>query len=810
MGTDRHSLLHGFLLDGWRVEPLAGTIQSPDGRSAHVTPKAMDVLVCLASRAGRTVERARIFEEVWGSLKHSEESLTHCVGELRKALGDKPEAPEFVQTVPRRGYRLVAAVSLVSESSATDDSDDSHAEKGFLDRQLGSLRRRKVFQAVLGYPVVAWVLAQIVDFLWEHFLAHLGAPEWLVPTIVVLLAVGYPITVFMAWAVDLTPEGVEVTIEEEGAASPLAGIAVLGTGSVALAALALVVYFLGYEPPAPPEPEPQKTTAVDEAPPKDSIAVLRFLNINDDQDIQYLADGLTEELIHELTNLGGLEVKSRTTIWHLPERGWQASEIAEHLDVELVLEGSVRSDQNNVRVTAQLIDRYGYHIWSEAFDTQDTGTLDIQKRVASLVVDELDLVLSDEDEERLARRPTSSSDAYDVYLRGRAHLRQPSTTETLTAAATSFSEAIDLDNRFSLAFAGMCEVHLADFRRSLDKSFFERAEIACHRALLLDDGLADVYTALGNLYRHFGEYEKAEQEYQAALYINPMMEEATYGLARAYQAMGRLALAEETILRTVVLEPGYWGSHFGVGNFLHRQGRHEEAIPYYEEVTRLKPDYAGGYVNLGSAHHWLGNWDEAERAFWRATELQQDSLTYQNLGTVMYFRHRFEEAVELYTKATEISPTDYRAWRKLASAQRWVPGLEDESIASFERAIELAREQLAINPDDGGVLTFLAYCLAETGRDSEAEETIERAIEILPEDAAAHYFAALILNRSGDTNATLTELEAAIEHGHSHRTLAADPRLENLHGLTRFQNLLQGRDSARARSASVMGEDDDE
>ena len=366
MATDKQTLYQGFMLAQWKVEPLRGQIKAPDGARRHVTPKAMDVLVCLARRPGDTVERLAIFNEVWGQLHHSDEALTHCVSELRRALDDKPERPTFLQTVPKRGYRLVAPVSAISATPQPTTSSDHDKPVGLFARQFQDLRKRKVFQAVAGYPVLAWLLLQIVDFLFEYLLLPLDAPTWLVPAFVVLLALGYPVVIFLVWAVDLTPEGLQLTTSDPGS-PPATGLVVLGLGSISLTALALFLYFNAYE-------TPQVTTLRDgtiaASPVENSIAVLRFLNISDDPAINYLCDGLTEELIHELTNLGKIKVAARTAIWPFSTSELQKSDVAGKLKVEKLLEGSIRKDGEQIRVTAQLIDDSGFHLWSESYDRE--------------------------------------------------------------------------------------------------------------------------------------------------------------------------------------------------------------------------------------------------------------------------------------------------------------------------------------------------------------------------------------------------------------------------------------------------------
>lgn len=778
------SITNGFMLAKWRVEPLKGRIEAPDGTVHHLGPTAMDILVCLARNPGKTVERQVLFRDVWGDEPPSDDTLTHHVSEIRHVLGDNAARPRFLKTVPRRGYRLIARVRPLPGSAPKRDS----GEKGFFARQFDDLRKRKVFQIVIGYPVLAWAVVEVLDVAWEYFLQPLGAPDWLVPSVVILIALGYPFAVFLAWAIDLTPEGLRLTKGSTNA-SRLGSLTALGLVAVLVASVALYLYFDAREPGTAPEPEATRTLAA-EPPAEDSIAVLRFLNIGSDPSASYLGDGLTEELIHKLANLGSIKVASRTSVWPLSDAQLTTTEIARRLNVERVLEGSVRSDGETVRVTAQLTGNDGFHIWSKTFDRPLDDLLTIETNIAALVAEAMDVPLTDESSERLARTATLNGDAFDQYLQGRHFLRQTATPENLDAAQTHFDAAIELDNRFSLAYAGRCETELARYRLTRDSGHFKSAEVACHRALTLDGGLAEVYTALGNLYRQSGQNEKAYQEYSTALSVNPSLEAAHYGLGRVYQAQGRLADAEAELRLTVKLEPGYYGTYLGLGNFLVRTGRYAEARPYYQMVTALEPNYPGGFVNLGSTLYWLGELEAAEAAWQRALELAPNRLGYQNMGTLYYYQHRFADAADMHQRAIEVAPEDHLAWGKLAAAQRYLEGQEDASQASYRRAIELVEERLAINPDDPEDLANLAAYLANTGRGEEARRAAYRAMELAPENPTTHYFAAIAEIRGGSRDTALELLKSAVRHGYSVQLIAADPQFESVRDEGVFKTLI--------------------
>jgi serine/threonine-protein kinase len=239
------------------------------------------------------------------------------------------------------------------------------------------------------------------------------------------------------------------------------------------------------------------------------------------------------------------------------------------------------------------------------------------------------------------------------------------------------------------------------------------------------------------------------------------------------------------------MEPGYWGVYFSFGNFLHRQGRHAESVEYYRQVTQLAPDYAGGYINLGAALHWLGDWDGAETAWQRALELEPDSLTYENMGTLFYYEHEFENAVEMQRKAIEIAPSDHRPWGKLAAALRYVPEADDEAAPYYAEAIRLVEKQLVINPDQPEDLAYLAVYRTNSGDHDVARQAINRSLQLAPESPTAHYFNAILEINTGNDEKALRELAKSVELGYSLKLLEADPEFARLRGNPEFRTMLR-------------------
>ena len=249
--------------------------------------------------------------------------------------------------------------------------------------------------------------------------------------------------------------------------------------------------------------------------------------------------------------------------------------------------------------------------------------------------------------------------------------------------------------------------------------------------------------------------------------------------------------------KSIELEPGYWGSYLGLGNFLHRQGRYDEAVPYFVTVTKLAPDYAGGFINLGSALHWLGDWDSAEVAWRKSLELNPDSMAFQNMGTLHYYEGRFEDAAEMQEKAIEVSPSDHRAWGRLADAERYVSGQDAASLESYREAIRLVKAQLIINPDEPEDLAYLSIYLANVGELDAARTAKDRALALAPRNPNMHYAAAIVELKSGDSDAAIRELSHSVHSGYSFRLLVTDPDFVSIRNKEKFQALISSGAYAR-------------
>jgi len=788
------NLSRGFLLGDKLVSPLEGLISNTE-RTTHVPPKIMDLLLCLASSPGDVVERETILRAVWGDAPVSDDALTHGISELRHHLGEDGDDREYIRTVPKRGYQLVIPVTMPEDVASADHTghDQSSYSSAFV-AILESLRRRRVFRAVGGYAIFAWLTLQVADVV----TGPLGFPPWTMTVVVLIVVLGFLTTIVLAWTLQITDAGVVIDTSPDGI-GPGSEIKLRSVDYVIAVTLILILGFLSYQLVdrddavyIATESGQFRLPTIEAGPiSPNSIAVLPFVNLGADREQEFLGLGLAEEVLNLLANIKELKVPSRQMSFQYKDGETDIQDIARKLRVKNILEGSVQGDGSELRITAQLIDaESGYHLWSQTYKRENTSMLAIRDEIAQSVVDSLRVVLSVESETVMLAAPTQSKDAYDYYLQGLTYLRRPKTDQTLTNAEGLFRRALDLDPDYAKAHAGLCEVYLGKYQQFSSTEHVEPAELACNSALSHDPNLPEIHAALGSLYRYTGEYDKAELAFQRAIVLDPQLEPGFYGLGRVYMAQNRLDEAEQLFKYAVQLEPGYWGTYLALGNFYLEFGRPAEAITPFRRVTELNPNYAMGFNNLGAALYNSGDVEKGEEAFLRSVEISPTQLALSNVGTMYYNIGRFEDAVGMFRKATEMAPQDFTLWGRLAAANRFVAGKEDEATQNFRTAIELAEENLRINPNDHKTLAYIASYYANEGEFDKADSAISQAKQIGPSDPHVHYFHAHVEIQRGDTDAAITALERAGELGYSVDAIANDPDFAALRSDARFRAII--------------------
>jgi TolB-like protein/Tfp pilus assembly protein PilF len=481
--------------------------------------------------------------------------------------------------------------------------------KGF----LAELRRRRVTRVAVVYAVVTFAVLQAADII----IPALRLPEWTLTLLVVLTLLGFPISLVLAWAYDLTPEGVKRTAaaEPEGVAEHRARPprrAAPATTAVLLAAVLVVAASVWWVM----RPAPSEIRA---------LAVLPLDNLMGDPEQGYFVDGLHDVLIGELAGISDLRVMSRTSVMRYRDTRPSMSEIAAELGVDALVEGSVFRAGDTVRITVQLIRGSPEdHLWQDRYEGRLSEALGLQARVAEAIAREIRLALSPQEAERLARRTEVDPAAQEAYLRGRALWRTRS-AEAMRRAVTHLEEAVALDSTFALAWSGLADAYTMGtnylhLELPADEGY-RRGESSAVRAVELDPDLAEAHAALGAA-RLWGvrDVDAAERSLRQALVLNPNLAQAHNWLGDALTARARPEEALESFRRARDLDPFSPLMHRDFSRILMYLGRCEEAVSAARTAVGLDPNHSFAYSILQRCHRAAGRLEEAVEASVRFTE----------------------------------------------------------------------------------------------------------------------------------------------------------------------------------------------
>src|SRR6266545_6955263 len=438
---------------------------------------------------------------------------------------------------------------------------------------FAELKRRKVFKVGAAYLIVAWLAVQAASIGFPAF----DAPPWALRIFILIALLGFPITVVMAWVFDITPEGVKLDIGASG-----------GKGLFAVAAL-LIVLALGwyfYGQPSFRKGDVATPTIAD----PNSIAVLPFANISGKADQDYFSDGMTEELLNVLAKVPQLKVVARTSVFQFKDKGGDIREIGRKLGVTNVVEGSVRRDGPEVRITAQLVRvADGFHIWSETYDRKLESVFALQDEIARRIGAALKSSLGVT--APVAARAPIDPQAYDEYLKGRALLRQrsdlPSAIAHLKAAVAKAPEFAAAWSSLSLAY----EVSFwftAHMTPALAAEFLSGQAAAAERAAALEPDAATTEHALGNVARAQFHYADAERHYLRAMQIDPSYSDVREDYSEVLYEVGRLEDSMRAARQLVTLDPYFgigWNRILRSAMALDRRAEVEEAIRQMRAIS---------------------------------------------------------------------------------------------------------------------------------------------------------------------------------------------------------------------------------
>ena len=447
-------------------------------------------------------------------------------------------------------------------------------------RFFAELKRRQVFKVIWWYGMVGFGVLQAADIA----LPRLGLPDWTVTFMLAVVLLAFPVAVMLAWAFEVTPAGVrraeEASPEEIAAIVDAPASARWPSGLLALiGVLALVgsTWWLarrtapvesGTSAAESADPRLQLALAGDPTDDRPSLAVLPFADMSPEGDQAYFSDGITEEILNTLARVRELKVAARTSAFAFKGRQLDLRAVGDSLGVAFLIEGSVRKSGDRLRITAQLIDAAdGSHLWSDSYDRTMDDVFAIQTEIAEAIAAELRVPLGLDDPSELVT-PTADLEAYDLYLAGRARIRERGAS--LREAVRLFEAAIARDSTWAPAWAALAEAH--ELRSWYPAAWDEEpedddaynatvarhhaaAEVAAQRALTIDPDIPTARVALGSVYRNRRQWEASEREYLRALAIDPDNAEAHQQYSEMLGDVGQIDRAVAAAERAVRLDP---------------------------------------------------------------------------------------------------------------------------------------------------------------------------------------------------------------------------------------------------------------
>ncbi len=504
-----------FMVGEWLVEPAIELISKGDLKE-KLEPRVMDLLVCLSSKGGEVITREELESKVWVGMVVGYDALTSAMIKLRKAFHDDSKHPKIIQTVSKRGYRLIVEVSPANNATSTDTLLTS------------IIRKTNINPLRLGLSVgIVIIFSGLIYF------------------------------------------------NNSGIQSKHVGIP--------------------------------------------SIIVLPFINISDDPEQAYFSDGITEDIITDLSRISKLNVMARNTSFRYKGQVVKPEDIGKELKVQYLLEGSIRKSGDKLRVNAQLINTVnGYHVWSDRYDRKLVEIFSVQDELTRNIVNALAIKLTEQEETSLARVSTNNFQAYEHFLLGQKFARER-TQEGFSQAEAEFKEAIKLDPSYARSYGALAIVIMRKYTNAWTDSpaeSRERALVMAKKAVELNNTLPQAYWSLGFVHLYRNEFIQAEKAVEKATAIAPSYADGYGLLALIKNRLGDIDSADDAIRlikKGMKLNPHYtWDYPYNLGRAYYNKGQYQLAIELLQKALERNEYSMQPRLFLAASYSGLGMQDEAE------------------------------------------------------------------------------------------------------------------------------------------------------------------------------------------------------
>jgi TolB-like protein/Flp pilus assembly protein TadD len=679
-----------------------------------------------------------------------------------------------------------------------------------LQKFFSELKRRNVYKVAITYAVVAWLLVQVGSILFPTF----EVPAWVMKVFVTSIAVGFPVALVMAWAFELTPQGIKRTAGADALQEPArrgGWIAVIVIAAVLSLGLFLLGRFTANHAAPRSASEDLRQDKQSEVAMLKSVAVLPFENLSEDKANAYFATGIQDEILTRLAKLNELKVISRTSTAQYQSKPDNPGEIGKQLGVAHLLEGSVQKVGDQVRVNVQLISAQNdSHVWADTYDRKLTDIFAVETEIAKSIAEQLQAKLNGHEQEALALKPTNNTEAYDAYLRGlAAESESLLSVYPLQKAISFYKRAVHLDPDFAIAWARLSRMYsllygsfgdrLGDAKGALERAqvlqlnapetllalaYYQNYELRDYkqaretflRVAKLLPGNSDIPISLASVARREGQWDKVTDYSEQALVLDPRNPDLLVRIAFNYGDQRQFETARSLLDRALQIRPDDVEIKAAKAAMYQAEDKLTEADKYLAEVNALTPSYEA----VGAKVTQL----RLERKNDEAVQLLQTRFAQFHFGSEV------EEAVFGYFLALAQHVAGDNAAAQATAAQ------------TRDRLVRLTREQ----PDNDWLAVILSQTYAITGDKNAAWKEAERVKTITSSlgDVAVGPFAdedmAVVATLSGEHSRAI-ELLSHLEHisysgwlyGYpvTPAALRLDPIWEPLRSDPAFQKLCQ-------------------
>ena len=557
---------------------------------------------------------------------------------------------------------------------------------------FAELKRRNVYKVAVAYAIVGWLSIQIAT----QVFPFLEIPNWVVRLVILAVAIGFPIALVIAWAFELTPEGLKRTedVDASGERVPKkrAWIYIVVIG----AAISVALFFVGRysasstgtsrQDAAPARAEAATVSTI----PQKSIAVLPFDNLSEEKGNAYFAEGIQDEILTRLAKVADLKVISRTSTQRFKSAPSDLRDIAKQLGVTNILEGSVQKSNDQVRVTVQLINAMtDAHLWAEIYDRKLTDIFAVESDIAKTIADTLQVKLTGSEKISIGKTPTMNPEAYELYLKGRFFWNKR-TAADLRKGIDYFNQAISKDPGYALAYAGLADsyVILSVFGAASPQDSIPQARVAAKKALELDDTLAEAHASSGRIAGPYDfEFDRSIAEFERAIQLNPNYAMAHHWLSWGpLTALGRFDRAIAEGKRAVELDPLSLINNADLGGNVYLNARrYDEAIAQLRKTIEMDPRFYLAHYYLGQAFQLKGQRAEAITEYQKAVELDDDPEALAYLGQAYARSGQRDEAQKILAHLTEEAKSRYVSGYSMALMFMGL-GDKKQAIDALERA----------------------------------------------------------------------------------------------------------------------------